>query len=385
MILLDLKLPQNFEEFDNAKQNGFLAIKGLKDSGERIAGIFCTFTPVEILMAANITSISVCGTSQEVIADAEKELPANLCPLVKSSYGHALTDTCPYIYFSDILIGETTCDGKKKMYEQLAEKKPMHVMHLPNTAKGEENLYYWRNEMVKLKEFIENFYDIKVTEEDIRNAIKAKNNERELLKQFYELGKKTPPIVHGRKLYNIAEGSKFIFGFNSVEEAIKNVIDDSKKEYDKNIDDIPKNRPRIMITGSPMGAADKKIVDVIEELGADLVCFEVCGGLRSIDLVDESIDDVYLALAKKYINIGCSCMADNDNRYEMIKKLLDEYKIDGVIDVTLHACHTFNIESHFIRKIVQSTGRQFTQIETDYSDSDRQQIRTRLEAFIEIL
>ncbi len=378
-------LPKHFAEFDQAKQNGFLAIKDLKDRGEKIAGVFCTFTPVEIPMAGGITTVSVCGTDQSVISDAEKELPANICPLVKSSYGHALTDTCPYIYFSDLLIGETTCDGKKKMYEMLGELKPMHIMHLPNSSKGEEALLYWRNEMVRMREYLEDFYGIKITEEDIREAIETKNRERKLLKEFYELGKPNPPVIHGRRLYSIAAGSKFIFGSDNIEDTVRNTIDEAKKEYKESKDNLPKDRPRIMITGSPMGAADKKIIDTLEELGAEIVCYEICGGLRSIEPVDESIDDVYLALAKKYLNIGCSCMAENNVRYEMIKDLIEEYDVDGVIDVTLHACHTFNIESFFIRKIAQEMGRQFIQIETDYSDSDAQQIRTRLEAFTEIL
>ena len=108
-------LPKQFDSFNEARQKGFINAKELKESGKKMVGVFCTFTPVEIPMAAGATVVGVCGVSEEPIPDAERVLPRNLCPLIKSSYGHAITDTCPYFYFSDLLIGETTCDGKKKM------------------------------------------------------------------------------------------------------------------------------------------------------------------------------------------------------------------------------------------------------------------------------
>ncbi len=380
-----MNLPENFNDFNEMKKGGFLAIKDLKDNGEKIVGVFCTFTPTEIVSAAGATAVGVCGTDASVIPDAEKELPRNLCPLVKSSYGHAMTDTCPYIYFSDMLIGETTCDGKKKMYEMLSKRKPMHIMELPNGTASEQSLKSWRAEMVKLKEFMEDFYDIEITEDDIRKAIKEKNIERKNLKRFYELGKMIPPALHGRKLYSVAAGSKFVFGNGGVSEMLEKTIDSVMEEYEQVKDTLPTDRPRILVTGSPLGAADRKILDTLEELGAETVCYEMCGALRSLDLVDEDEEDVYMALAKKYLNIGCSCMASNNIRIELIEKLIDEYKIDGVVDVTLHACHTFNIESYFIREAALKNKVQFIQIETDYSETDNQQIRTRLEAFVEIL
>lgn len=134
-------------------------------------------------------TVSLCASSDETIPDVEKDLPRNLCPLIKSSYGFGKTDKCPYFYFSDLVVGETTCDGKKKMYEYLSEFKPVHVMQLPN-SQTEDGLKLWKNEIIKLKENLEEMFDVKITEEDIKNAIKRKNEERKALKRFYELVKK---------------------------------------------------------------------------------------------------------------------------------------------------------------------------------------------------
>ena len=115
------KLPDIFESFNDARKKGFLTMKEEKDKGRKVVGTFCTYTPRELIYAADAISVSLCSTSDETVPDAEKVLPKNLCPLVKSSYGFALTDKCPYMYFSDMIIGETTCDAKKKMYELLGE------------------------------------------------------------------------------------------------------------------------------------------------------------------------------------------------------------------------------------------------------------------------
>jgi benzoyl-CoA reductase/2-hydroxyglutaryl-CoA dehydratase subunit BcrC/BadD/HgdB len=116
---MNYTLPEKFEEFADARKAGFLRVRDLKEQGKKVAGVFCTFTPTEILDAADFTYVSLCGMSPETIPNAEAHLPKNLCPLIKSSYGFAVSDKCPYTYFSDLIVGETTCDGKKKMYELL--------------------------------------------------------------------------------------------------------------------------------------------------------------------------------------------------------------------------------------------------------------------------
>ena len=131
------ELPAIFDSFSDARRQGFLAVMALKERQIPLVGTYCTFMPQEVAMAAGAVVVSLCSTSDETIEEAEKDLPRNLCPLIKSSYGFGKTDKCPYFYFSDLVVGETTCDGKKKMYEYMAEFKPVHVMQLPNRADDE--------------------------------------------------------------------------------------------------------------------------------------------------------------------------------------------------------------------------------------------------------
>lgn len=267
-------------------------------------------------MAADAVPIALCGTSEESIPEAEKHLPRNLCPLIKSSYGFAITDTCPYFYFSDLLVGETTCDGKKKMYEYLGEIKPMHVMQLPQTNKGEYSFNLWREEILILKERLEKEFNVEITEKKLKEAIKSKNEERQVLKEFYELGKLCPPPMTGTEMFQVLYGTGFKLDKEEQKQYIKDMIEEVKRNIESNQQKISKDTPRILITGCPIGGASEKIIQLIEENGGVVVCYENCSGAKPNDrLVDETIDPID-ALTDKYLNIPCSVMSPNDERID---------------------------------------------------------------------
>ena len=164
-----LKLPDNFESFSEARKRGFMKIMEMKrTAGKHVVGVFCSYTPVELITAAGAIYVGLCGSSEEGISVAEQHLPKNLCPLIKSSYGLALSDACPYFYFSDMILAETTCDGKKKMYELMGRLKPTHVMLLPHNVSCEMAEELWVSEIYRAKEALERFFDTTITEDALR-------------------------------------------------------------------------------------------------------------------------------------------------------------------------------------------------------------------------
>ena len=377
-------LPEIFETFADARKKGFLAMKAEKDKGRNVVGTFCTYTPKELIYAANAVSVSLCSTTDETIPEAEKYLPKNLCPLIKSSYGFAITDKCPYMYFSDLIVGETTCDGKKKMYELLGEVKDTHVMQLPHT-KNYYSFELWKNELNILIKKLEEKFNVKITEEKLRDAIKLFNEERTLMKEFFSLAKLVPSPVKGTELHDVMSSSSFKFDKKEFFEEIKKAIADTKAKYERGETPFTEDTPRILITGCPTGGVVNKVIKQIEEIGGSVVCIENCSGTKNHEmLVDENKDPIE-AIAERYLNIPCSIMVNNDGRMERIKRYIDEYKVDGVIDVTLTACHTYAIETEKVRRTVEGCGKSYLAIETNYSNSDAPQIRTRLEAFVEML
>lgn len=377
-------LPQVFEEFAEQRKNSFLAVKELKDKGVPVVGAYCTYFPQEIAMAMGAATVGLCSTSDETIAEAEKELPKNLCPLIKSSYGFAKTDKCPFFYFSDVVVGETTCDGKKKMYEYMSEFKDVFLMELPNTQ-SEEALKLWKSEIIRFKEYLEKKFDVTITEEDIRGAVKTNNQVRSSLKKLYEVMKLDPAPINGQDLFKVLYGSTFKFDRKAIPAEVDALVEKIEKEYaeGKMLD----KRPRILVSGCPVGGATEKVIRAIEDNGGVVITYENCNGAKSIDkLVDEENPDIYDALARRYLNIGCSVMTPNPNRLELLGRLIDEYQVDGVVEMTLQACHTYNVESLSIRRFVnEKKGIPYINVETDYSQADIGQLNTRIAAFIEML
>ena len=381
-------LPEQFQEFGEARRAGFLRVKELKESGRRVAGIFCTFTPTEILDAAGFTSVSLCGMSPETIPVAETRLPKNLCPLIKSSYGFALSDKCPYTYFSDLIVGETTCDGKKKMYELLNEKRPTYVLHLPQGHDGEP-LEAWTKELHRFIAYLEEQFGISITEEALREAARVRNEERLERLKLMELQKQVPPVMSGLQLYQTLEGAGFLFDSDAkikkMRELREMVLDQAKTDTEGGKAQN-QNKKRILITGCPIGGVLQKTVKTIEEKDAVVVCFENCSGIKAaFQMVDTAADDIVEAIAARYLEIGCSVMTPNTKRMELIRRLIPEYQIDGIVEIDLQSCTPYTVESYTIRQLAKEEQVPYLAIETDYSQNDSGQLATRIEAFLEIL
>ena len=378
-------LPEVFSEFSEMRQKSFMAAYELKQKNIPFVGTFCTYFPQEIAMAMGACVVGLCSTSDETIPDAEKDLPRNLCPLIKSSYGFAKTDKCPYFYFSDLIVGETTCDGKKKMYEYLAQFKPVYTMELPN-SQSPEGLELWTKEIIKLKEKLESHFETTITDEAVREQVKVMNEVRRAMKEFYALTKVEPVPILGQNLFSVLYGSSFRFNKVKLPDEIRAVVAKVKEEYEQNPNKYPK-APRILVTGCPIGGGASKCVKAIEDNGGHVVVFENCSGAKSFDkLVDEDAPDIYRAIAERYLSIGCSVMTPNPNRLELLGRLIDEYRVDAVVEITLQACHTYNVETLGIKRFVNEVkGIPYMAVETDYSTADIGQLNTRMAAFIEML
>lgn len=378
------ELPAVFEEFAQQRKNSFLAVKEIKDKGIPVIGSFCAYFPQEIAMAMGAACVGLCSVSDETIPAAEQTLPKNLCPLIKASYGFAVTDKCPFFYFSDVVVGETTCDGKKKMYEYMADFKDVFVLELPQ-KQTEAAVQYWKSEIIRFKEYLEKKFQVEITEEKVREAVRLSNETRRALKGFYELMKLDPVPIRGENLYQVLYGSTFKFDRSGVPGEIRALTKRIRDEYAQG--KAEKKKHRILVTGCPMGGATMKVVKAIEEQDAVVVAFENCSGAKSIDReIDETNPDIYEAVARRYLSLGCSVMTPNPNRLELLDRLIDEYRVEAVVEMTLQACHTYNVESGRIGAFVrEKKGIPYLHIETDYSRSDIGQLSTRIAALIEML
>jgi benzoyl-CoA reductase/2-hydroxyglutaryl-CoA dehydratase subunit BcrC/BadD/HgdB len=375
---------KTFSEIATLRERNVLALKEAKDKGLRVIGTYCLYSPAELVIAAGAIPVMLCGTSQNPVPAAEKVLPRNLCPLIKSSYGFALTDTCPYFHFADLLIAETTCDGKKKMYELLGEMKPLHLMQLPQ-VQDEAALGYWVGEMGRLKRRLEEEFGVEITDEKLRDAIRLVNDERRSLREFQDVCKQSPAPISGMNMLTVLHNRGFSIDKREAIELVDRLTAELREMAEKGISPFTSSTPRILLSGVPVGIGSDKVVRLIEECGGSVVCFESCGAYKKVDPVEESGEPL-TAIAERYLRIPCSCMSPNDGRFSLVERLVREFQADAVIDLTWQGCHTYNIESYSLKKHIQeNTDVAFMQIETDYSESDTEQLKVRIEAFLEMI
>ncbi len=368
-----------------AFEQNVIDIENYKKDGRKAIGCYCLYSPVELIVAAGAIPLPLCGTKNDPVAAAEEVLPRNLCPLIKSSYGFAALNTCPFFRFSDMIVADTTCDGKKKMFELMQQYKKVHVLQLPQNQNVEKSLAPWLDEVRIMKEEIEAVTGVEITTERIDAAIDLLNRERDAKKAVMDLAQIKPSPIKGSELINIlfkvgflADKEKGIGLMNTMVDHYKALAENGESPYTA-------KTPRILISGVPMGVGSDKVAKILEESGASVVGFENCTGYKQVFTVEKEGDRLDV-LARQYLSIPCSVMSPNTGRLELLDRMIRDFKVDGVVDLTWQACHTYNVESFSVEKHLKDAhGLPMLHLETDYSDSDTEQLRVRIQAFIEML
>lgn len=367
-----------------------LRIKELQDAkaaGRKIVGTFCVFVPEELTLAADAVQVGLCSGADAGTELAERLVPRNTCALIKSFMGFKLARLCPFIESCDLLVGETTCDGKKKAYEQLGELAPIHVMEVPQ-KKDDHDRALWKAEVLRYKQVIEELTGKTITADKLKAAIKTVNAKRRALQRLNALRAADPAPISGRDVLLVNQISFYDDPVRFTAK-INELCDEIEARIAKGQGVAPKGAPRLMLSGCPMAVPNWKLPYIIESSGAVIVAEESCIGSRnSRDLVDESADTLegmLEAIAKRYLKIDCATFTPNDERLDNIVQLARESKADGLIHYGLLFCQPYAHESIKVDKALKAAGIPMLGIETDYSMEDVGQLKTRVEAFVEML
>ncbi|MEW6555312.1 MAG: double-cubane-cluster-containing anaerobic reductase [Actinomycetota bacterium] len=367
-----------------------LRVKELVDhrkSGGVVVGTFCTYVPEELVIAAGGICVGLCAGAQVAAEEAEKYLPRNICSLIKSSLGFKLAKVCPYIESCDLLVGETTCDGKKKYYEILNDFQPVHVMELPQ-RKAEVDRNLWREEVRRLVSRLEELTGKKIAEDSLREAVRVVNAKRAALLRLAELRKSDPPLISGRDALLINQIAFYDDPVRLTEkiDALTGELEE-RKSSGGSIGGA--HRPRILLSGCPMAIPNWKVASIIETSGALVAMDEMCTGIRYFrHLVDEGaadMDALLDAIADRYMLIDCAVFTPNPERLEHIKELVRDYSIDAVVYYALQFCGPYTVEAYKVKQDMEEMGIPFLYLETDYSTEDVGQLSTRVQALIEMV
>lgn len=236
-------LPADFDTFSDLRQKAFLSVRDLQRTVP-IVGCFCTFVPRELILAAGAAPISLCSGSDEAIPAGETDLPVNFCPLVKSSHGFTKTGKCPYYHFADLIVGETTCDGKNKMFEYMTKDETVHVIHLPQMINA-ASIAFLGGEFKKFAEKLEEAFSVQFTDAMIRQQIRAVNEERRALQEVYRLSMSFPPKLSGKELFTMFQSFSTSVGHEEKLSVLR-----ALKEQSQSRPVSPWHPKRILLTGS---------------------------------------------------------------------------------------------------------------------------------------
>ncbi|MBU0663444.1 MAG: 2-hydroxyacyl-CoA dehydratase family protein [Proteobacteria bacterium] len=356
-----------------------------KAEGRPVIGTFCVYIPEELVLAAGGVCVGLCGGSQGSVPDAEKILPRNICPMVKSAFGFKAGRICPYFQAVDFVYGETTCDAKKKTWEILDTMVPTYVMEIPQMKKQSDR-EMWFHEVKEFKAKVEEVAGKEVTVEGLNLAVKVMNNKRRALQRLNTLRHTQPTPISGKDVLLVEQ-----IAFYDEPVRFASRVNELCDELEKRIaagEAVPsKDAVRIMVAGVPMALPNWKLHHLVEGAGAVIVNEESCIGTRYYkDLMAEDCKDmeaILTDLTRRYMNIDCSCFTPNDERIDQVLKEFRESQADGIIHYSLQFCHTYNVEEIRIREACAREGIPYMFIESDYSPEDVGQIQTRVEAFLE--
>src|SRR4030042_2476054 len=341
------------DEFIGAPAKRILAqLLKLKDNGYPVVGTYCGYAPLEIARAMGIKPAVPGPFANSTIATAEAALPANLCPLIKSSYGFIQGDSCPFFSISEAVIAETTCDGKKKMFELIADKRPLFVMDLPQVPQHEEAMAHWTAVIIRLKQFLEKTFNRNITDADIEGAIQDSNKKNGLVMRLFAYAACNPPVLSWQEMLDIVFLATPLGGheLNPILEEKISILED-RREKGHYIG--KKGAPRILITGCPVAGDSMKVFKAIEDEGGVIVAIDSCTGMKPFtNRIEENTGDPIRAIARRYLDIPCACTTPTSRPLEELSRMIEAFNPDAVIDVVLHACHSYNIESLKVEKHV---------------------------------
>ncbi len=385
LYLTQKNRPENMKYFDFViNEVHGLRIKELveaKENNRKVIGTYCVFVPEEIIIALDGISVGLCAGAEIGYEHAERYLPRNTCPLIKSFFGFTLAKVCPYVEACDVLVGETTCDGKKKAYEIFSNIKKLYIMEIPQLKNTYDfNLLF--EEYKNFAKYLEDLTGKKLTVENLKNAIKIVNRKRRALNKLMQLRGKKNRAISGKDALLINQISFYDDPVRFTEKT-----EQLNKELESSTNDSGKLK--ILISGCPMAVPNWKIPQIVESLGGIIVGEESCIGMRNIrnevSTSGETVNELIKNIAERYFKIDCACFTPNNERLDNIKELAKELNVDGVIHYSLQFCTPYIMEAYKVEQTLEDIGIPILKIETDYSQEDMGQLKTRIQAFLEMV
>ena len=360
----------------------------LKAEGRKIIGYLCSLVPVELLTAADLVPYRMTGSMKEPITQADSYLETIACPFTRSAFDLALKGKYSFL---DGYVMPHACDNIVKLYDLWAhniEHTYAHFVNVPHTL-SPPSLEFFTAELSMFKRSLERFVGHDITAAALRRSIRLHNQQRALVRRLYRLRRRDPPPVSGTEMTKVLSAAMSL-PVTEANELLESVISEVKARSPLQ---GKKGGVRLMIYGT--GNEEATFIEMVEGTGAQVVVDDLCFGTRPYWFEVEAADDILAGIARSYLEkMNCprtyrqspgSHQADLENRFGYIYHLAKDFKVQGVIFFILRYCDTHCFDAPDVKEYLEGKGLPVLQIEEEYPISGIGRLKTRVEAFLEMI
>lgn len=358
----------------------------LHDEGKKVIGYFCCFVPDEIIAAFDMLPYRIQGSQAEPIDQADAHIETMACPYARSCFNLALKNR--YDFFDGFVVPHT-CDTLEQLYVIWEHTKPSSLNHFINVPhmRGAGSEAFYRQELNAFIAALEAWSGQKMSTDKLKEAIKLQNRRRAALRDLYALRQSDPPLVSGSEVTEAVVAGMGIPATDHIDLLQAFIAEVKARPKPKK-----EQRPRIFIWGNELD--DAAFIRLVEESGADVVMDDLCTGTRFFWEDVPETDDPLDGIVKRYLNTHCprtnlpqaaTRAEDLENRFGHISRFIREWNVNGVIFYIVRYCDTCELEGPDLREYLQGMNQPVLMIEDDYSTSTIGQLRTRVQAFLEMI
>ena len=371
-------------------QGRILEIEAFRRAGGKVVGFFCLFAPIELIEASGAMPLRVDSGIYSGVAPSEQLLPSEACPVVKSELGAKMLELSPYLRLCDVLVCPSSCGMKAKLGEILEDFATIWRLEVPSYKDGSSTKRMWLDQINDFKRDLEKLTGRKITRETLRRSIESAQDARAIFRRLGELRKSKTTPISGRDAMLVTQA----IWYDDLErwkEKTKQLCSELEKRIEDRVNLGYSEGPRIMLAGSPIIWPNWKLPNLIEDSGAVIVCDELCSGDHgvlgdSVNVDEWTMKDMLAAIADRYLQpVTCPCFTPNDKRVDKIARMVKDFGVDGVVYHQLRGCYVHKIEFSRVTTALKNLRVPVLGIETDYTHEDLGQMRTRIEAFLEMI
>jgi benzoyl-CoA reductase/2-hydroxyglutaryl-CoA dehydratase subunit BcrC/BadD/HgdB len=369
-------------------------IRAAKEEGKKVIGYTCLFAPLELVLASGAIPVRVNSGWYDAAKLGDRVVPVEVCPVVRSTIGAKMIALSPYLEASDALISVLTCDGMTKLGEILSDYKPVWSMTLPRVKDSEQSSRLWGEEIKAMKGQIESLTGNKIGRKQLKSAIDLTQKATKAFRRLQDL-RKGSPVIMGRDAMLVNQ----TYMWDNIErwtEKTEVLCDELEERVQRKDWACPPDTPRVMVTGTPMIWPDNWKLPTLVEEGVPqgvLVADELCSSERllydPVGVDEWSMNDMLNAISERYLMAStCPCFTSKDGNEDRINWLLNkikEWNIQGVIYYVVRGCILYAMEYTRVKKVLDRLGIPVYYLDTEYTREDVGQMKTRVEAFLEML